>query len=464
MPTADPRQGVRLDDAHALAAELAFAPGGLADQRGVGLEVELFPLAPSAEGRWQRLPRDRSIARLEQVASTTGGPVAPRFDDGPLAAFPAGTGRLTFEPGGQIEYSGGPHATGAQALADAELVVGHLADAWAAAGERLVAVGVDPWSDLDEVPQQLRAGRYEAMDAYLAARGGAGRAMMRHTCALQVNLDLGTGDVARERWQVANLAAPLATATFACAPATGPDPAVSVRARAWRRLDPTRTGIPAPRRLLADDDPADAWADWALDADVLLFRRPDGGADPGRPGLRFRDWVEQGDDEHGWPTADDLRAHVSTLFPEVRPRGPVELRSIDALPARWRAVPVVLLTGLLYDDRARAQARDLLAGTVDQLEADLVRAGETGLKDPERCALAVELWSFARAGAARLGEGWHRPQDLAATDAFIDQLTMRGRSPADELRDRLAQDPVAALHWAAEPTPEPAPDHVLDLR
>ncbi len=458
MPTTDPQQRLDPRDAPRLVADVAFVAGGLDDQRGVGLEVEVLPLADGPAG-WQRLPRAASVERLNDLART-GDVVAPRLDDGPLAAWPAASGRLTFEPGGQIEYSGGPRGTGADAMVDSEGVLSSLARRWADEGDRLVAVGFDAWSDLDEVPQQLRSGRYEAMDAYFAARGSSGLRMMRHTCALQVNLDPGVGLEARERWQVANLVAPLVAATFATSPAPSPDPGVSVRARSWRRLDPTRTGVPRASSLVTAPDHIAAYAEWALDADVLLFLRPDGGADAGRPGLRFRDWMEHGDDERGWPTVDDLVQHVSTLFPEVRPRGPVELRSIDALPARWRAVPVVLLTGLLYDERARREALALLGPRADQVHDDLVRAAELGLKDPELCAPAVEIWSLARAGAERLGPGYHRATDLAVTDAFIDDFVLRGRCPADALRERLADDPVGALHWAAEPVPDP----VMDLR
>ncbi len=450
MPTHDDEGRVQPRDATRLIGEIAFAPAGLDDHRGVGLEVEVFPLSQTDDG-WQRLPRAVSVSRLEELGGDASSLVAPRLSDDPLAAWPAASGRLTFEPGGQIEYSGGPRPTAADALRDSELVLGELARSWAGHGDRLVAVGFDAWSDLDEVPQQLRSGRYEAMDAYFAARGGSGHRMMRHTCALQVNLDPGVGQVGRERWQVANLVSPLLAATFATSPAPTPDPGVSVRARSWRRLDPTRTGVPAPWSLVNTPDHVEAYAQWALDADVLLFRRPDGGADPGRPGFRFRDWLEQGDPERGWPTGDDLVQHVSTLFPEVRPRGPVELRSIDALPARWRAVPVVLVTGLLYDDEARRRALTLLAPRADQVRDDLVRAGESGLKDPELCAPAVEVWSFAREGAERLGLPYNRPEDLRQTDEFIDEFVLRGRCPADDLRERLAADPVAALHWMAEP-------------
>jgi glutamate--cysteine ligase len=73
--------------------------------------------------------------------------------------------------------------------------------------------------------------------------------------------------------------------------------------------------------------------------------------------------------------------------------------------------------------------------------------------DPELCALAVETWSFALAGAGRLPAGQVPPGALAQAEAFLDRFTMRGRCPADELRDVLAAGPAPALAWAAQPVP-----------
>jgi hypothetical protein len=143
----------------------------------------------------------------------------------------------------------------------------------------LASAGLDVWQQGAEVPQQLMAPRYLAMAAYFERRGPHGALMMRRSCALQVNLDLGDDGQRAERWLVANLVSPLACATFACSP--GPDVA-STRALAWQGLDPTRTGFP---RLLADgsSDPAEQLAAAAFDADVLLhteisckFTRPQG--------------------------------------------------------------------------------------------------------------------------------------------------------------------------------------------
>jgi glutamate--cysteine ligase len=366
-----------------------------------------------------------------------------------LASVAAPRGRFTVEPGGQVEHATAVHPTAAGAVGELERGWARLAHAFGPWGVALASAGMDVWHDPSTVPQQLAEPRYLAMAAYLAQRGPQGHTMMCHTCSLQVNLDLGPPDVAADRWLVANLAAPIVKATFACSPVPG---AVCGRALAWLVLDPTRTGVP---RLLTAGviDPVTQLVDFALSADVLLIRTPDGGAVPGRPGWTFGDWLRDGHPEHGRPSSADLTYHLTTLFPEVRARGFLELRSADALPSRWRSVPVTLLTGLLYDDRARANVGRVLQRHRRRLPALLKRAATIGVADPELCALTVETWSLALAGAYRLS-GYFRPGDLGRAEAFLDRFTLRGRCPADELRERLALSPAAALAWATEPVEE----------
>ena len=64
--------------------------------------------------------------------------------------------------------------------------------------------------------------------------------------------------------------------------------------------------------------------------------------------LRARDWVEAGH-PLGFPTADDLAYHLTTLFPPVRPKGWLELRMIDALPDPWWRVPVAVAAAWIDD-------------------------------------------------------------------------------------------------------------------
>jgi len=190
----------------------------------------------------------------------------------------------------------------------------------------------------------------------------------------------------------------------------------------------------------------------ALEADVLLVNSGTE-ATPARPGWSFRDWIVDGHPDHGYPTPADLAYHLTTLFHEVRPRGSFEVRSIDALPARWRVVPVVLYTGLLYDPRARRDVLGVLESWRPRLTALLARSADVGLTDASLCAAAVETWSFAIEGAWRLGRGVVDEADIRRAEAFVDRFAMRGRCPGDDLRELFLADPAAARSWATEPVP-----------
>ena len=423
-----------------------------------GLEAELFAFqaGPAGEPRG-RVPLARLLASLERLAAAGALAGARRLPGEPPRFRLAGGGLLSFEPGGQLEHSTAAHPGAGAALAELEGVLPRLASALEPEGIVLAAAGLDVWqAGARPVPQQLAAPRYPAMAAYFARRGPDGAVMMRASCALQLNLDLGGPGELRERWLAANLAAPLACATFAASPAPG---AASARALTWQRLDPTRTGF--PRGLLEGvDDPVEQLTRAALAADVLLVRCRRGYWEAGRPGWTFADWLREGHPQHGYPTADDLRYHLTTLFFEVRPRGFLELRTVDALPARYRPVPVVLLAGLLADPGARREALACLAPFRPQLPALMRRAATAGLRDPELARLAARVWPAALAGAGRLPPGTASPAHLALAARFLDRLTLRGRCPADELRAALARGPAAALAWAAEPaagSPPPSP-------
>lgn len=441
------------DEARRRAGLIAFPePSGAAAVMGVGLEPELFPIVVGPAGEpHERLvltrPNGLGVVQVVDGLAFAGGEILPRVGRPPHAFYYplANGGRLTFEPGAQVEHSTAVQPSAAAALADVEHIVGLLRRGFRADNVRLAAVGLDVWHDVDEVPQQLRAGRYTAQAAYYRQRGHWGAVMMRHTASLQINLDLGPEGVWQERWLVANLISPMLTAIFACSP--GPD-AVSSRARAWQQLDPTRSGFP---KLLSNgpgDDPRAEWADAALNADVMLIRAGDEHFVPGSPGIRFIDWINHGNTRYGWPTLDDLDYHLTTLFFEVRARGFLELRAGEGVPDELRPAQVVLASAVLYDDRARSEAIALLADHRAGLDELWCRAATHGVHDNELKSLACRLWEIALAGAERLPRDWIGAENLAATRAFIDAFTTRRRVPADRLSELMEEDPARALAWA----------------
>ena len=81
------------------------------------------------------------------------------------------------------------------------------------------------------------------MEAFFDCSGSAGRAMMRSTAALQVNLDLGRGDEVQRRWRAAHEVGPVLAAAFANSPIgdTGPTGHRSTRLAIWSAIDGGRT-------------------------------------------------------------------------------------------------------------------------------------------------------------------------------------------------------------------------------
>lgn len=439
------------DEVEAIVARVCFPAAEAEPTPGrVGLEVERFPILSGPGGRLTiDGPGPASAAILARCVGLGG-----RETRRGLPVFPCdGGGHLTFEPGGQLEHATTACATAAEALAEADRVGALVTDAFDRASSVLASAGLDVWHDAETIPLQLDCFRYPAMDAFFSALGSVGRVMMRHTCSLQVNLDLGPVTERSEKWLLANLLSPILTATFANSPT---ESHVSGRARAWQVIDRTRTGFPA---ALVDGSTAEPVAQItaaALSADVLLIRTGPETAVPGRPGWTFAHWLSEPDPELGAPTTADLEYHVSTLFHEVRPQGRLEFRGIDAVPYLWRGVPVTFLVGALEDALTRSRLLGLLESHRSTLPGLWQRAAAAGVSDPAFCAVAVEAWSYALAGAARLPSGYVLPSALRDAEAFLERFTLRGRCPADELRERLAEGPETSLAWAAEPVPEPA--------
>ncbi|HEU4947393.1 MAG TPA: glutamate-cysteine ligase family protein [Kribbella sp.] len=265
---------------------------------------------------------------------------------------PLGRGSLvTVEPGGQVEISGPASDSVARLIedttADAAELTGLLDSAGLVTGE----YGMDAFRP----PRRLlTVPRYAAMERAFEQLGPHGPRMMCSTAGLQLCLDAGEPGQTASRWRALHTLGPTLVALFA-----------NSRVRAgidtgWAsaRTEATfGTCAPFTEPPELDGDPAAAWARTAMEAPVLCLRR--GRSWDAPPGLTFGAWAEGAlpDDR---PTYDDLRYHLSTLFPPVRPRGYLEVRYLDAQPQDGWIAPALLLAALMSDpdlvDQALAAA------------------------------------------------------------------------------------------------------------
>ena len=381
-----------------------FAPSRSATPRAVGLELELIPLVKSTRNR-AFAARDNSpstgevLSRLgarERWAEQTAG-------DDPSSWTLPDRARISFEPGGQLEISTRPHATGSSAIDATRALIAVLSDAMAEQEIELIARGVDPYNGIDAVPLQLHRERYTGMTRYFESIGPSGVQMMRQTAALQINLERGEDPLSR--WLLLNSIAPVVVALFSNSSSYAGKKTnhASYRAHLWRTLDNSRTGIPYD-----EADPESRYLAFALKA----YAMRSGGDD--RPYQTFRQWMTASE-----VNLEEWQFHLSTLFPEVRPKDYFELRSADTIEAEWLAAPVVFVTSLVYD-RSSAQRAFEIVGMPDSNLLEL--AGIKGVAHPALHRMARALADIALDGAQTLGEDYISRVDRQTASDYFDRV------------------------------------------
>jgi len=285
---------------------------------------------------------------------------------------------------------------------------------------------------------------------------------MCSTASVQVCVDAGLDDRSASgyqfRWRLMHALGPVLVAAFANSPLREGKPTgwKCTRQLVWSRLDPYRTKAPNgaepswPVRAgphHSGTDPRQDLIGYAMDAEVLCLRKPDGQPWTVPSGLTFRDWLRgarlNGSALPG-PTSDDLSYHLTTLFPPVRARGHLELRMIDQQPGDGWIIPVALVAALADDpvaaDAAMAATEPVWRATrvpaQRRAEADdtgpWLRAARCGPSDPVIAKAVTDCFAAADASLARSGA----PEALrtAVTD-FAERYPHRNRCPADDILD-----------------------------
>jgi glutamate--cysteine ligase len=367
---------------------------------------------------------------LEALAGRSG--VAFREAAGkPTIAVQRPEQTLSLEPGGQLELSGAAAPTARAVHAEN---IAHLDEVRAVAstlGMRLVTLGYRPWGTAAEMPWMPKT-RYQAMRDTLGRRGALALDMMLMTATGQVSLDWESEEDCARKMTVLARMAPVLVALFANSPLVRGQPSgyLSYRSHVWTDVDAARCGFfPA---MLDGRFSYRAYVEWALDAPLLFLRRS------GRyvtPSLTFRTLMTEGF-EGTSATLQDWQDHLSTLFPEVRMKRVLEVRSADCVsPALTGALPA-LLRGIAYEPSARRNAEALLPMLSFERHAERMEtARRQGLRDEGLRGLATELLEVARTGLRQLD-----PEDLSLLEP-LDEVARSGKSPAEAVLAQAKRDP-----------------------
>ncbi|MFK7823130.1 MAG: glutamate-cysteine ligase family protein [Oligoflexales bacterium] len=421
----------------------------------VGIELEMLPIIlPSAQetaakplpvplqgkgdslaGVLRDMAKNHSWKLVEEVSekgSQTAYLLRVELDQGD---------NLTFEPGGQLEFSSKPYPCLSDAVRRVRFIQHELDEQLAKNGWTLVQLGINPWHDPQEIGLQMAKSRYQAMDRFFTNIGQYGRRMMRQTCTIQACVDFGPTETdMAKRFLASQLLAPFATGLFANSPFKDGQLAdrPGFRSLVWRSLDTSRTGIPRLSHLasaLNKKECVASYLEFVLAAKVVFVEALD--YEVPDKDISFAQWIE-----HGYkgikPTTQDFETHLSLLFPEVRPRGFLELRSVDSQARPWQIVPAAFFTGLLYDQDKLEKTLEILMPYLSSIDSLLVESS-MGLQHPIIKDVSQKLMQLSWEGFKLLPPCFRGEGTEKALRIFGECYTNRGRTPADDLIEEVKE-------------------------
>lgn len=343
----------------------------------IGTEHEKFiytldEFAPVAYGG------DKGIEAILHYLSDTYD-MTPIMENGMYVALKTNEGAsISLEPGGQLELSGNIVKTLHHSCIETSKHLRQMLDVTAKLGLGMIGLGFHPTASKEQI-NWMPKGRYKIMKNYMPKVGNLGLDMMLRTCTIQTNLDYQDEEDMRRKFKTSLALQPIATALFANSPIKDGrlTKIQSNRALVWTDTDPDRCGV--PQCVFEPNFGYEQWIDYVLDVPMYFIYRDGQYLDVA--GKSFRKFMNsEYSDEFFGHTASmlDFEDHITTIFPDVRLKGYLEMRGADggpwsiicALPALW--------VGLLYDAEALQKAEAIANQFSHQ---DVVNARISAAKD-----------------------------------------------------------------------------------
>jgi glutamate--cysteine ligase len=363
----------------------------------------------------------------------------PIFDDNgdTLIALKKGREAITLEPGGQLELSGAPlnniHET-------CEETTNHL-NALKHIGEKfnfiMLGLGVEPNLRLEDFPWMPKQ-RYIIMKKYMQQVGSLGQHMMKRTCTSQVNIDYYSEEDMIDKFRLMLNLEAFATSIFANSPFDQGKISKfkSLRSHFWHDTDPDRTGL-LPF-VFEKDFNFEKYTNYALNVPMYFIERDHKYIN--MTGYTFQNYLDgKLKNLKTEVTLKDWESHLTTLFPQVRLKQYLEVRSMDACnwdlicsqPAFW--------IGNLYVDEIKDKINEIVESWTNEdrkyLNNSVPKFGlQTNFKNRKVLDFALEFFELSK-------KGLQKRNILSKNEEFDESIHMigleknltKGFSPADSL-------------------------------
>ncbi|HEY2387258.1 MAG TPA: glutamate--cysteine ligase [Candidatus Binatia bacterium] len=361
----------------------------------------------------------------------------PKRDRGRVIALYGRQANVTVEPGGQLELSGEQCESIHCAHDELSGHVREILTVSADLGIVFLGLGIQPLSAVQQI-EWVPKRRYEIMGPYMLQVGTMGQRMMKQTATVQANFDFGDERDAVQKMRVAMGLVPLVSAMFANSSLSEGklNGFMTLRGHIWTDTDNARSGM---LRFLFDNDAGiEDYVEWALDVPMYFIIRNDDYVPA--TSVTFRQYMRDGFRGER-ATMEDWALHLTTLFPEVRLKRYIEVRSADSQPPEMMLSMPAVMKGILYESDSLDGAWDLVRRwTWEERVALYKDAHREGLKAKIRgialAEIARELLVVAASGLKRQGQVNARGEDERIYLERLEELVRHGKSQGRLLAER----------------------------
>lgn len=326
---------------HNLSVMADYFASGCKKEKLFGLELEHFVVDAST---CCSLPYDKGVeVLLERLQPLYGEPIFSTKEKGRIIGIMGKEAAITLEPAAQLEISIAPSSEIAEVERIYNEFIAILNPILEDMGCKLVYAGYHPKSKVDELPLIPKI-RYDYMEKYFATAGTRGKYMMKGTAATQVSIDYSSEEDFSKKFRVANIIGPFLsmmydnTHIFEGEPFTGK----MARTYIWNDVDPARSMV-AKGGLDKVPFGFYDYAEYVYDTPPIFI-------------------VENGKEKYTGSkpaseifadraiTTEEVEHIIAMVFPDVRLKTSLELRTTDSVPFESAKAYMNLLNSIFYDE------------------------------------------------------------------------------------------------------------------
>lgn len=310
--------------------------------------------------------------------------------DGPIFELEKNSSRITIEPGAQVELS----TKECETVGEIDTIycdfIKDITPILDANKQMLLPLGYQPVTKASQIAF-IPKKRYDYMSAYFKTKGKLAHSMMKGTASIHVSLDYCSEKDFINKYKAANRLTPVAAALFDNAPYFEGEiwNGWGVRINIWNNCDLDRCGV-AGGSL---DGGYEAYAKYLLNTPPILDKKGDE--------LIFTQDKTLSEVLDGNVMTDsELEYFLTMVFPDVRLKKYMEIRTADALPYPFNMAVGALWKGIMYNnsalDKINAMLWDVNAEDIIDAKNDVVKRGlNAELKGRSIAGLARKMLDIA---------------------------------------------------------------------